>query len=310
MEGDESKTIGNTSVSVGNPWVFFGVTFAITWGFWILTILLGLGANTPGGILLLFLGLTGPGVAGIAFVCLVYDEPGRKDFWDRLTNVRRIPARWFLVILLLPLIVIPSAAVVEITLGGTSASLADWVTGTDNLLLSILPTLFMATLVPLLEETGWRGYALDRLQFTHSALVASLILGVVWSLWHLPMFFVEGWHHHENIGFLTLEFWMFHIGIVWLSVAFTWVYNNTRRSIIGAIILHAAINFTAQTFTLTGRAEVFHIALWFVVVVLVTVIWGAKTFRKDNQMPHPPTESEKRSLDEETGLPTEATGSD
>lgn len=183
-------------------------------------------------------------------------------------------------------------------------------TGADNLFLAILPTLFMATLVPLLEETGWRGYALDRLQFTHSALVASLILGVVWSLWHLPMFFVEGWYHHENIGFLTLEFWMFHIGIVWLSVAFTWVYNNTRRSIIGAIILHAAINFTAQTFTLTGRAEVFHIALWFVVVVLITVIWGAKTFRKDNQMPHPPTGSEKRSLDEETGLPTEATGSD
>lgn len=111
MEGDESKTIGNTSVSVGNPWVFFGVTFAITWGFWILTILLSLGADTPVGILLLFLGLTGPGVAGIVFVYLVYDEPGRKDFWDRLTNVRRIRARWFLIILLLPVIVIPSAAV-------------------------------------------------------------------------------------------------------------------------------------------------------------------------------------------------------
>jgi len=88
------------------------------------------------------------------------------------------------------------------------------------------------------------------------------------------------------------------------------VYNNTHRSIIGAIILHAAINFTAQTFTLTGRAEVFHIALWFVVVVLITVIWGAKTFRKDNQIPHPPTRSEKQSLDEEPETPREATGSD
>lgn len=283
-----SRDIDNTSISVGNPWVFFGVILAITWGFWILTIVLGLSPSDPGGFVLLFLGLAAPGVGGVVFVYLVYDEPGRKDFWDRLTQVRRISPRWLLVILLLPPLVIGSAVLVEVALGGTYASLSDWVTDADNILMAALPTLFMATLVPLLEETGWRGYALDRLQLKHSALVAGLLLGVVWSLWHLPMFFIEGWYHHDEVGFLTLEFWMFHIGIVWLSVIFTWVYNNTRRSIIAAILLHAVINFTAQTFTLTGRAEVMHIGFWLVAIVVVTVIFGTKTFRKDNEMPLPP----------------------
>lgn len=304
-----SPKIGNNFVSIGNPWVFFGVTFAITWGFWLLSILLGFRGDSTGGFLLGALGLAGPGVAGVAFVYLVYDEPGRNDFWNRLTQVGRIRARWLPAIFLLPPVVLITAAVADLALGGTSASLADWLMA-DNRLMLFLPTLFMATLVPLLEETGWRGYALDRLQFTHSALVASLILGVVWALWHFPLFFIPGWYHHDTVGFGTLEFWMFNIGIVWLSVVFTWVYNNNGRSILAAIMLHAWINFSAQSFALSGRSEVFHITLWFVVAVLITVLWGAKTFRKDNRMPHPPMGSEKRSLDEETGLPAEATGPD
>lgn len=281
-------TIGNTSVSVGNPWIFFGVTFAVTWGFWLLAIVLGFGGDTAVGFLLGLLGLAGPGVAGIGFVYLVYDEPGRKDFWDRLTRVRRISARWLLIVFLLPPTVVVTAAVAEIALGGTSVSLADWVTDADNPLLLFLPTLFVATLPPLLEELGWRGYALDRLQLNRSALVASLLLGIVWSVWHFPLFFWEGWYHHDTVGFGTLEFWMFHIGIVWLAVAFTWVYNNTARSILAVILLHGWTNFTVQTIELTGRSEVFHIATWFVVLVLITMIWGANTFRKDNEVPHPP----------------------
>lgn len=129
---------------------------------------------------------------------------------------------------------------------------------------------------------------LDRLQLTRSALVASLILGVVWSVWHLPLFFIEGSYQHDMVGFGTLEFWMFMIGIVPLSVVFTWVYNNTARSILAVILLHGWTNFTVQTIELTGRSEVFHIALWFVVIALITAFWGAKALRKDGDIPHPP----------------------
>lgn len=288
MKETAPPTIGNTSVSAGNPWIFFGVTFAITWGCWLAAIVFRVSFDSATGLLLLLSGLLGPGAAGIAFVYLVYDEPGRTDFWDRVTDVRRISARWFLVILLLSPVVVSTAAVADLVLGGTSVSLGEWVYEVDTNPIAFLPTLFFATLPPLLEELGWRGYALDRLQLKRSALVSSLILGVVWAVWHLPLFFIEGSYQHDMVGFGTLEFWMFMVGIVPLSVAFTWVYNNTARSIFAVIVLHGWTNFTVQTIELTGRSEVLHIMTWFVVITLITGTWGANTLRNDDEMPHPP----------------------
>ncbi len=288
MERTASPTIGNTSISVGNPWIFFGVTFAITWGFWLAAVALGVRFDSATGLVLLLLGLTGPGATGILFVYLVYDERGRTDFWSRVKQIRRISGRWLLVILLLAPIIAIIAVSVEILLGGTSATLGDWIYEVNTNPTAFLPTLAFATIAPLLEELGWRGYALDRLQLKRSALISSVILGTVWAVWHLPLFFIEGSYQHDMVGFGTLEFWMFMIGIIPVSVAITWVYNNTARSILVAILMHGWINFTLQSIELTGRSEVFHIMIWFVVAALITAIWGAKTLRKDDEMPHPP----------------------
>lgn len=288
--GDRSSEAASatSSISAANPWIFFGVTFAITWGCWLAAIALGISFDSAAGLLLLLLGLLGPGVAGIAFVYLAYDEAGRTDFWDRVRQGRRISARWLLTILLLPPVVVITAAVADIALGGTSVSLGGWAGEFDTNPAAFLPTLFFATLPPLLEELGWRGYALDRLQLKWSALASSLVLGIVWAVWHLPLFFIEGSYQHDMVGFGTLEFWMFMIGIVPLSVAFTWIYNNTARSILAVILLHGWTNFTVQTIELTGRSEVFHIMTWFVAIALIAAIWGASTLRKDGEMPHPP----------------------
>lgn len=272
----------------GNPWVFFGATFAITWGCWLAAIAFGVSFDSATGLLLLLLGLMGPGVAGIGFVYLAYDQPGRTDFWKRLREARRISLHWLLIILLLPPTVVGTAALVDIAIGGTSVSLGEWIDEFGTNPAAFLPTLFFATLPPLLEELGWRGYALDRLQLKWSALVSSLMLGVVWSVWHLPLFFIEGSYQHDMVGFGTLEFWMFMIGVVPLSVAFTWVYNNTARSILAVIILHGWVNFTVQTIELAGRSEVFHILTWVIAIAFIAAIWGTNTLRRDGAMPHPP----------------------
>ncbi|HKJ59865.1 MAG TPA: CPBP family intramembrane glutamic endopeptidase, partial [Halobacteriales archaeon] len=132
-------------------------------------------------------------------------------------------------------------------LGGPGITWGEVIQETSVNPLAILPALFIATLPPILEELGWRGYALDRLQMDWSALSASLILGVVWAGWHLPLFFIEGSFHKEVVGFATAGFWLFMIGIVALSVIFTWVYNHISRSILGIIILHGWVNFVSAT---------------------------------------------------------------
>lgn len=96
---------------------------------------------------------------------------------------------------------------------------------------------------PLGEELGWRGFALDRLQNKWSAVVASLILGIIWAGWHFPLFFIKGTPQHAT-GFGTLLFWLWILQVVSLSVLTTWVYNNTHRSILSAVFMHFMFNVT------------------------------------------------------------------
>jgi membrane protease YdiL (CAAX protease family) len=193
--------------------------------------------------------------------------------------------RWFLVILLIPVGVTGVAAVGASLLGGSEVVWGEAVRELRSNPLAILPTLFFATLPPILEEFGWRGYALDRLQMNQSALGASLLLGVVWAVWHLPSFFLTGSFRREFVGFATSGFWLFMIGIVALSVIFTWVYNHTSRSILGIIFLHGWVNFVSDTVEV---ADEYYYPAWVLTAVLVTVVWGAKTLRKTGDVPRPP----------------------
>ena len=285
MEEAEQPTKENISSFAGSPWLFFGVTFAITWGCWLSAIFLGVSFDTAFGAVLLLIGLVGPGAAGVGFTYFVYDSRGRTEFWNRIKQIRRIGLRWFLIILLVPIVVTIVAAVFDFLLGGPGVV---WGQGVQEFTvnpLAILPALFFATLPPILEELGWRGYALDRLQLDWSAFAASLLLGVVWAVWHLPLFFIQGSFQREVVGFATPGFWLFMIGVVALSVIFTWVYNHTARSILGIIILHGWVNFVSETVEV---ADQFYYPVWVVLAVLVVLIWGIKTLTNADDVPRPP----------------------
>lgn len=88
------------------------------------------------------------------------------------------------------------------------------------------------------EEIGWRGYALPGLQKRYSALGASLILGTVWACWHLPLFWMAGDFHQ------MLPFSLFLIQELALTVVMTWLYNNTKGSLLIAHLFHTASNVT------------------------------------------------------------------
>jgi membrane protease YdiL (CAAX protease family) len=86
------------------------------------------------------------------------------------------------------------------------------------------------------EEPGWRGFALPRLQALHGPLVGSLILGPLWALWHLPLFFTP-W----NV-LTTFNLVVFVLATTCLAIMYTWVFNNTKGSVLMAILIHASFN--------------------------------------------------------------------
>lgn len=125
----------------------------------------------------------------------------------------------------------------------------------------------------LAEEPGWRGFLLPRLQATHSALTASLLVGVVWWGWHLPLLFLPG---HTLTG---INPWIFLLGIIGLSVILTWLTNAVKGSILPALFFHASYNVSTLyypvggiegvTMSLTGTSLLFAIYGTLVVVLLV-----------------------------------------
>lgn len=259
---------------LAQPWIYFLATYAWTWSFFGLAYLLNESAESghATGVVLILLALAGPAVMGILFTYLALNQEGQKDYWKRVFDFKRISWQWYLVIFLL----IPAVSICAALLSGY------WETYSFmHKLPSLALTLLSVPLVPVLEELGWRGYVLDRLQEKYSALVSSIILGALWGPWHLPVFFLPG-SIFGLMPFASLMFWLYMFHEIVLSVVFTWVYNNTYRSTLSAILLHIVLEFCANTGLIPwDRSEhVYNVALWTLLVIIITCFYGYRTLAK------------------------------
>jgi membrane protease YdiL (CAAX protease family) len=107
--------------------------------------------------------------------------------------------------------------------------------------LMLIPSLIMTFIMgPLTEEAGWAGFAQPRLQSKFNALTASIVLGVLWGFWHLPLWFLPGSPQS------TMSFWLFLVVVISLRIIMGWAYNNTRGSIFIAVLFHFFFNFGNQ----------------------------------------------------------------
>ncbi|TYL35859.1 CPBP family intramembrane metalloprotease domain-containing protein, partial [Natronococcus pandeyae] len=192
---------------------------------------------------------------------------------------RRIGLRWYAVILLL-FPALNGLALLLGTLAGDSVPAFERAAEFAADPVSLLPyAVFMVIFGPLPEELGWRGYALDGLQARWNALGASLILGVAWAAWHVPLFFMIGTYQAE-LGVLTLPFWEFIFGATITSVLYTWIYNHTGRSILGAVLFHFSGNFSGELVPLGPIGSHVPTVLTLLVVVGVVYRYGPKTLTR------------------------------
>jgi membrane protease YdiL (CAAX protease family) len=269
---------------LASPWTFFVGVFVWTWTALGLAIAFGAGMDSGLGIGLFVLGLAGPAVIGIPLAMLALDAEGRRAYWRRLVDPARIGLRWGAVIVLFVPALHALSALVDLALGGAGAAWGEAARSVASDSAVPVSTVLFALVAPLLEEVGWRGVGLERLQRTRSALVSSLIVGVLWSLWHLPAFFLPGsYQAAQGVG--TLGFWLVVVGIVPLAFAFTWIYNHTGRSILAAVLFHAMINLTGEAIDLTERATTVSIGVWALAAVAIVMVWGPATFTRQGAAP-------------------------
>jgi len=133
---------------------------------------------------------------------------------------------------------------------------------------------------PLAEEAGWRGFALPHLQSRYNALTSSLILGIIWCFWHLPLFFLPGASQQ------AIPFPIYLLLVVTLGIYFTWLYNNTRGSLIITVLAHFSFNisggFLAGTLGLLPPMVLYIAAGSTLVLTVIGIIFyfGGKTLSK------------------------------
>lgn len=143
---------------------------------------------------------------------------------------------------------------------------------------SFLPLLILG---PLSEEIGWRGYALERLQTRWNGITSSLMIGLVWALWHLPLFMMVGTSQNE----LKIPFISFLVGLMASSILYTWLYNNTKQSLWSAILLHWLYTYAAQVLSSgVTRSPLYNwleCLPYVILAVVVVLVWEPQPLSRD-----------------------------
>ena len=190
---------------------------------------------------LAYLSNFGPALGALSVVGIAEGLDGIKALVRSLFQWR-VSFVWYLVVLLGPALTMVTAVLLYNVFGGNSSvpNLNDWISILPQHLLVIL-SLFLFMMVGIWgEEVGWRGFALPKLQDKYHPLWASLILGAIWAVWHLPAFFVE------NSQQAQLGMTYFFLATLGYSILYTWVYNGSKESLLMIWLLHSANNATVS----------------------------------------------------------------
>ena len=231
--------------------LFFVISCVWTWVFYSAIILFGLSPYTGVGMILFICGGCSPTFVGLIIVLVTYNKAEKLDYLKRCYQVKRIKAGWWLFILLIFPAIYAISIMIGQLMGGVLPEMANIKAVLQNPI-SFIPLLLISFMSgPFSEELGWRGYALkpllDKLGFTK----ASVLIGVIWGIWHWPLFFMpETWH--GQMGFKLAGFWMFMLSSVGQAIIISFVFIKTNQSILSSMLLHLGLNFTGQMLAKTS----------------------------------------------------------
>jgi uncharacterized protein len=236
---------------------FFVLAFALTW--WTL----------PLGTFM----AAGPLVAALIVIGVVDGRRGLRQLWSSMTRWR-VGWQWYVAALAVPIAVVLGAGMLNVAFGASSSVISGL--GLSSLVFMFGLRLVVPVFAPVGEEPGWRGFALPRLQADRSPLVATAILGVIVTAWHVPLVFLA----EESLPpvFLLTSFVV--------TFFYTWLFNHTGASVFMTIVAHAAEGtITGELVGKDGfagtnetRFAVLYTAGWCVVVLALLVFdrpaWG------------------------------------
>src|SRR5215210_3238897 len=269
--------------------MFFVLTYALAWILWLPLVVLRDAIPATQGLVLVILGSNVPSLLAIVLTTIVLGRGALRKLLGRLL-IWRVNPLWYLVVVLGPVALAGGVVALNALMGGPALSLGMPLLGVLSMLaFSLVPGSALG------EEIGWRGYALPRLQARRSALGASLIIGPIWALWHLPLWLTGEPGRTPNL------YAAFVVSTIALSVILTWVYNGTGGSLLLVILLHATFNLpiTLVIQQLGSRATVpilLYFGLSVVAAIVVVIVVGPHHHSRKHSKQEEPSEISPASL--------------
>ena len=208
----------------------------------------------------------GPTIAAFLMTAITAGKSGVKALWRRFWN-RNLSIKWLLVTLLTYEFMRLVTNFVARMMDGQPYPIVD----TSIPLWTNIPLFIQAFVASGMgEEFGWRGYALPCLQAKWNALISSIVLGLICASWHIPALFIP------NLPLYQTNFWEWVPLILLSSVLFTWIFNNTKGSVLAAALFHASLNAPVVLLPPTLSSLWYYYGIFLLVVILIVVIFGPK----------------------------------
>jgi membrane protease YdiL (CAAX protease family) len=253
-------------------WGYVSIYLGWAWLFWGLVILSDESVWTFPNVFFFYLGSLSPLLGGVTMIRRSDGMAGLRELWDRISNPRRIRPRWYVVIVLLyPGLTVVAGGLAVLT--GATTRPFDPVSTFQRLTnpLSLFAFFGFTVGAGLVEETGSTGYFLDRLMSIWSPVAAGLISGVVWASWHIPFFLMEGYYSQASYQPIV---WRFFATFVFLETLYAWIYHNTSRSVLAAVLFHLMINLPGEVLAPS------QVVRWYTFFLLVVVTVGVALWRR------------------------------
>ena len=213
---------------------FVVLTFALAWGAWLAVARLAgpeltgiFGANGP----LVLLAVFAPAFVALGLTAREHGSEGVSRLLARIGRWQ-VDASWYVFAIVFMPVTKLLAAIIH------RAATGAWPAFGETRWLPMLGGILVSIWVQAGEEIGWRGYALPRFAQQFGLGRAALLVGVIWAVWHLPLFYLHG------SGSDGQSFPLYLLHVTALSVVMTWMYWKTNGSLLLVMLMHASINNT------------------------------------------------------------------
>ena len=270
------------------PVLFYGLSTVIPWAFWFTAAYLS--HITPTNQLLAVavgslgvVGLLGPTLVAL---WMIWPDPElRNDLRRRIISLKAVRPIYLFLTCFLMLASILVAQAISLLFGYSADQFN--LSGRASFSAGIFPGWFLLFLAPLVEELAWHSYGTDCLRKRMNLLKVSLLFGVYWAIWHMPLSFIKGYYHSNLADTGLLYSLNFALSLIPYVILMNWLYYKTHRSILIAIVFHITAGCFNEVFSTHPDSKVIQTMLLLVLAVVLVIkdkdFFLRREYREDQQ---------------------------